>query len=99
MTVEEERAFIREQVAALEPIGLGALAVSPRWDSIIVRDGRNAEETISAWIVGEERPDGYKIIMRDDGSEFGLATAGFAADAHPVLVGWYGDLESTFKSI
>lgn len=97
MTAEDVRALVREQTAANEGHGLESLVIAPHRISIIVRGGMNAEETITAWIVGEEHPNGYKIIMRDDGSEFGLATAGFQADLHPVLVGWYGDLKSAYQ--
>ncbi len=96
MTAEEVRTFIREQVAADDDLGLKSWVVPPQRVPVIVRDGTREDETLTVWLVGEKGPDGYKIIMRDDGSEFGLAAAGFPTDAHPVLVGWYGDLKSAF---
>jgi hypothetical protein len=96
MTADEARTVVREQIRANPAIDLESLLVPPHRISIIVREGGDTEQTIPAWIVGQEHPDGYKIIMREDGSEFGLATTGFPADANPVLVGWYGELKSAF---
>jgi hypothetical protein len=99
MTAEEARAVLRKQIRTNAVVGLESLVAPPHRISIIVRERGNIEETITAWIVGEERPHGYKIIMREDGSEFGLATDGFPEDAHPVLVGWYGDLKSAVLAL
>lgn len=44
-------------------------------------------------------PDGYKIVLHDDGSRFGLASTGFAHDRVPVLAGWYGGLLTTLLSL
>jgi len=52
------------------------------------------------WLVGQEdAADGYKIVMREDGKQFGLASAGFAHDKHRILVGWYGTLLSAFLAM
>ena len=39
---------------------------------------------------------GTRFVLRDDGSQFGLASNGFPHDKVPILVGWYGDLLTTF---
>ena len=74
--------------------------VAPRMISVIarqVKNGRVKDEELNVWLVGEEnRTDGYKIVLRDDGSQFGLASIGFPHDKVPILVGWYGDLLTTF---
>jgi hypothetical protein len=58
------------------------------------------DETLNAWLVGQENlTDRYKIVMRDDGLEYGLASSGFPNDKYLVLVGWYGDLLSAFLSM
>jgi hypothetical protein len=74
--------------------------VAPRMISVIarqVKNGRVKNEDLNVWLVGQEnRTDGYKIVLRDDGSQFGLASNGFPHDKIPILVGWYGDLLTTF---
>ena len=47
----------------------------------------------------ENRPDGYKLILRDDGSQFGQASDGFPDDKLPIVVGWYGSLLATFMGM
>ncbi len=65
-----------------------------------VLDGRVKDVILNVWLVGQEcTNDGYKIVVRDDGALFGLASVGFAEDSHLVLVGWYGSLLSTFLSM
>jgi hypothetical protein len=68
--------------------------------SVIARQfkkGRVKDEYLNVWLVGQEtRTDGYKIVLRDDGSQFGLVSRGFPLDRFPILVGWYGDLLTTF---
>ena len=55
------------------------------------------DENLTVWLVGQENPpDGYKIVLLEDGSQFGLASNGFLNDKAPILVGWYGDLLTTF---
>jgi len=52
------------------------------------------------WVVGQENSsNGYKIIMRDDGEQFGLASVGFPNDKHLILDGWYGSLLSAFLAM
>ena len=74
--------------------------ITPQIISVIarqVKDGHMKDENLTVWLVGQEnRPDGYKIVLRDDGSQFGLASSGFPQDKVPILVGWYGDLLTTF---
>ena len=43
-------------------------------------------------MLGGVLSDGYKIIMRDDGLQFGLASSGFPNDKDPISAGWYGSL-------
>jgi hypothetical protein len=70
-----------------EDLGLERLVVYPHRVFVTVRDGTRDDETISVWLVEEESPGaGYKIVVRDDGSAFGLATAGFSTDKTPS--GW-----------
>ena len=65
-----------------------------------VKKGRLKDEHMTVWLVGEEkRPDGYKIVLRGDGSQFGLASSGFPQDNVPILCGWYGGLLTTFLSM
>ena len=106
MTIEEVEALLRAQSTGSPTsvndhrITLEDALVAPRKISVIaryVKDGRVREETLTVWLVGQEnRPDGYKIVLRDDGAQFGLATSGFPGDKHPSLDGWYGDLVTTF---
>jgi len=74
--------------------------VAPRLISVIartVRNGGKKDENLTAWLVGQENgTDGYQIILRDDGLQFGLASKGFPHDKAPILVGWYGNLLTTF---
>ena len=66
----------------------------------IVRNGEIKEHNEEVWLVGSEGPDrGYKIIMREDGLQFGLASPGFPRDKFPVFVGWYGTLVSAFLAM
>ncbi|MGH9600145.1 MAG: hypothetical protein ACRD27_09785 [Terracidiphilus sp.] len=61
------------------------------------KDGLVTDREQKVWLVGQENSsDGYKIIMRDDGLQFGLASPGFPADKYPILCGWYGSLTSAF---
>lgn len=58
------------------------------------------DKELSVWLVGQERrDDGYRIIMRDDRLQFGLASTGLPNDESLVLDGWYGDLLSAFLSM
>lgn len=81
-------------------ISLQEALVAPRMISLIarqVKNGRVKDENLTAWFVGQERrPGGYKIVLSEDGSQFGLASNGFPHDKALILVGWYGDLLTTF---
>jgi hypothetical protein len=106
MTAEEVRELVGVQstgsLTAVNDhrITLGDALVAPRMISVIARQVKNGlvkDENLNVWLVGQEnRPDGYKIVLRDDGSQFGLASNGFPHDQFPILVGWYGDLMTTF---
>jgi len=105
MTTEEVQALVRIQSAenldvVNHSIALKDALVPPRLISVIareVRNGRVKDENLTAWLVGQEsRPDGYKIILREDGMQFGLASKGFPHDKGPILVGCYGSLLNTF---
>jgi hypothetical protein len=106
MTAEEVQDLIGVQssgnraTANDHRITLGETLVTPRMVSVIARHVKNGwleDTTLDVWLVGQEnRPDGYKIILREDGSQFGLASIGFPNDRFPVLVGWYGSLLSAF---
>jgi hypothetical protein len=109
ITVEEVRALVRvqstESLAAENDHGitLGDALITPRLISVIarhVKNGQVKDEDLKVWLVGQEnRTDGYKIVLRDDGSQFGLASNGFPHDKVPILAGWYGDLLTTFLSM
>lgn len=47
----------------------------------------------------EDSSDGYMIIMREDGMQFGLASKGFPSDPLLILTGWYGNLISAFLAM
>jgi hypothetical protein len=65
-----------------------------------VRNGKFKEQRIDVWLIGQEdSSDGYKIIMRDDGLQFGLASKGFPSDSFLILTAWYGNLISTFLAM
>lgn len=106
MTADEVQALVDAQSAGKltavndHRISLRDALVLPQMISVIarqVRDGRVKDENLNVWLIGQEhRPDGYKIVLSDDGSKFGLASKGFAHDKRPILAGWYGDLITTF---
>lgn len=65
-----------------------------------VKNGCTENEDLNVWLVGQEKgSDGYKIILRDDGLYFGLASPGFPRDKFPILDGWYGDLLTTLLAM
>ncbi len=84
-------------------ISLGEALVSPREIPVIertVRNGKVSDRQEEVWLVGQERAhDGYLIVMRDDGLQFGLASPGFPSDTYPILCGWYGGLISAFRGM
>jgi hypothetical protein len=106
MTTADVRNVLRAQllndpkVANDHGITLDDALVPPQRISIIertVQKGQLSDKLVTVWLVGQERlGTGYRIVMREDGSVFGLASTGFPADRHLVLVGWYGDLISAF---
>jgi hypothetical protein len=97
MTIERVRAIVREQTVDIEAVSVEAFAAATVRASVIGRDAAHHDEILPVWLIGES--GGYKIVLRDDGSMFGLATMGFPTDAHPVLIGSYGDLNSTLQSM
>jgi len=110
MTIEEVGAIVFEQstgslTVTNDPrMNLEQALVPPERISVIsrhVKDGRVRDKEIFVWLVGKEknRTDGYKIVMREDGLQFGLASNGFPHDRYPVLAGWYGGLVSAFLSM
>jgi hypothetical protein len=99
MTSGEVQSLVREEAESLSltnahRILLEQAIIGPERISLISRtvsDDSLKDVVLNAWLVGrEDSADGYKIVMRDDGKQFGLAAVGFAADKHLVLVGWYG---------
>jgi hypothetical protein len=106
MTLDEVRALVREQaeqnllIVNHHGIRLADAVVPPETLTIVsrtVKDGHVIDETLDVWLVGLEiSPDGYKIILRDDGQQFGLASRGLPFDQQPILVGWFGSLLSAF---
>jgi len=66
----------------------------------LVRNGRLKDRQLDVWLVGQKNaPDGYRIIMGEDGLKFGLAANGFPTDGFLILTGWYGNLVSTFLAM
>jgi hypothetical protein len=109
VTVEEVQQHVRLQ--AENDLGctndhrltLKEVLVAPQKISITIRTvqkGRAKDQNEEVWLVGQEDSgDGYKIVMREDGSQFGLASKGFPSDKYLVLAGWYGGLKSAFLSM
>jgi hypothetical protein len=98
MTVEEVQSLIKAQSEGSFPKKhhkeLKQLLIPPRKIPLMIRnvvDGRVKEQIINVWLVGREGDDdGYSIVMREDGEQFGLASTGFPNDKHLILTGWYG---------
>jgi hypothetical protein len=109
MTVEEVQALVSSQCAGNltvkndHRIGLEQAIVPPHRTLVVwrtVENGNLRDTELSVWVVGQENSsDGYKIIMRDDGEQFGLASVGFPNDKHLILDGWYGSLLSAFLAM
>jgi hypothetical protein len=108
MTSGEVESLVREETESLSvtnahKITLRQAITRPEKVLLISRtmsDGSLKDVVLDAWLVGQEdSADGYKIVMRDDAKQFGLASVGFAADKHLVLVGWYGSLLSAFLAM
>jgi hypothetical protein len=97
MTAGQVRELIRVQSAGNlattndHRISLEQALVPPQSIPVIarlVKGGRIMEQELHVWLVGQERSSNlYRIIMRDDGLQFGLASSGFPTDKHLVLVG------------
>jgi len=109
MIAEEVQGLVRDQstgnLTAVNGhrITLKDALVTPRIISVVSRrvvGGRIKDEILKVWLVGQEsRADGYKIVLREDGSQFGLAAPGFPQYEFLSLVGWYGDLMTTFRGM
>lgn len=109
MRIEEVRRQVRLQTGDTftavndHRISLCDVLESPRKILVIertVRNGRVEDTAIEVWLIGQERAkDGYQIIMRDDGLQFGLASSGFPSDSRPILCGCYGSLISAFLAM
>ena len=103
MTANEVQSLVRSQIAedltvrAEQRIALERMMLSPQVASVIaVGTPPLKDEELDVWLIGEEAPEGYKIIMQNDGKHFGLAATAFPNDKRLVLVGWYGSLKSAF---
>lgn len=108
MTCDQVRKPVRLQAEAAPNIRnhgteLCKILVAPKQIFVIARtvqDGKAKDDVISVWLIAQENsPDGYRIVMRNDGSSFGLASPGFPSDKHLILCGWYGGLSSAFVSM
>jgi hypothetical protein len=109
MTFDEVQSLVRAQsaenlsVTNAHRIKLEQTIISPQRVPLIFRtvvDGSAKDQTLNVWLVGQEGiADGYKIVMQDDGKQFGLASVGFAEDKDLILVGWYGTLMSAFLAM
>jgi hypothetical protein len=109
MTVDQVRELIRSQskdhlfTENDHGITLQEALVPPKMTPLIVRtvrNGRMIDKEQTVWLVGSEpATDGYQIVMREDGLQFGLSSSGFPGDEGPILVGWYGSLRSAFLSM
>ena len=85
-------------------VNLRSALVTPSRTTMIVRlvrKGKMKDSTVDVWVVLRELPagDGYIIFYDDDRDQFGLASAGFPDDHHPVICGYYGDFLTTFKGM
>lgn len=103
MTVNEVQSLVRSQIAedlkakTEQRIALEHMILWPQVASVIALSTPPLEdEELDVWLIGEESPEGYKIIMQNDGKQFGLAATGFPNGKRLVLVGWYGSLKSAF---
>ena len=105
VTLDQVRDLVRAQseaslTAVHHGITLEEALVQPRMIGVIerqVREGRVKDKDLNVWLVGQEKGfEGYKIVLSADGARFGLASSGLPRDKSPVLVGWYGDLLTTF---
>lgn len=109
MTVEEVQSLVSMQAAenlstvndhriALKQSIIPPQRISVTWRK--VENGNLKDEVINVWLVGQDNlNDGYKIILRDDGKQFGLASNGYPNDQYLILVGWYGSLLSAFMAM
>ena len=109
MTIEEVRELVHlqmgnaHQVTNDHSVTLQQAIVPPRKISIIARTvqlGKVKDQELDCWLVGQEDSrDGYKIIMREDGLQFGLASCGFPSGKQLIPTGWYGNLVSAFLNM
>src|SRR5277367_6309658 len=86
MTLDEVRSLVHAQsIQSLSTtnehrITLANALVLPKALTVIWRttkNGRRRDEELHVCLVGQESSaDGYKIIVRDDGQQFGLASSG-----------------------
>ncbi|GJL92474.1 hypothetical protein [Hyphococcus sp.] len=68
----------------------------------IVKDGNLRDSLEEVWVVFEEKLEnsyGYKIVYDDEEREFGLLGGGLKSDSHPVILGMYGTLLETIRSM
>lgn len=106
MTVEQVRQMIKSQIGDSlttkndHGIDVKQALVPPVRITVIdrmVRDGRLKDHQMEVWLVAQENArDGYRIVMRNDGLMFGLASKGFPTDQYLVLAGWYRDFLQAF---
>jgi hypothetical protein len=86
-------------------VDLRRALVHPRKITVIernVRNGKLRDRTLTVWLVlveRTEREEGYRIVMKEEGPMFGLASEGLPEDDRLVLCGWYGDFMTTFRSM
>jgi hypothetical protein len=109
MTIEEVEERVRHESAPHLRIGndhgitLKQALVPPQRITVLertVRNGKTNDLDVQVWLIGREEPNGgYRIIMREDGSQFGRASDGFPSDRYPILCGWYGTLLSAFLAM
>ena len=84
---------LRQAIQPAEPITIVERSVS---------GGAAHDRLIDVWLVLVEVPfsrAGYRIVAAKDGSRFGLASEGLAADAHLVLCGWHGDFMTALRAM
>ena len=88
MTSSEVQALVREEAKGLSvtnahKITLEQAIMRPKRVLLISRtvsDWSLKDVVLDAWLVGQEdSADGYKIVMRDDAKQFGLASVGFCS--------------------
>ncbi len=111
MTTAQVRTLIESQIGDdwattnYHGVDLRHALVSPRTITVVERsvgNGKVHDGLVVVWLILVENTaagNGYRIVLKDDESLFGLAVEGLPSDQHLVLCGWYGDFLTTFRAM